>query len=64
MPENSKGFHWSMRLESLEFLSQADASVIRNSERPKAGAPDIEFTSCGGSSVGWQRSETCGPFWH
>ena len=51
MPENAKGFHWSMRLESLEFLSQADASVIRNSERPKAGAPKAEFTSGAGDGV-------------
>ena len=64
MPENAVGFHWSMHLESLEFLFRADAVAIRNSERFKVGDLDIEFTSGVGSSVEWQRSETCGSLWH
>ena len=54
MPENAKGFHWSTRLESLEFLFRADALATCDSEQLKAEVPDIEFTSGGGSGVEWR----------
>ena len=60
MPENARGFHWIMRLESLEFLFWTDALAIRESERFKVGGPNTEFSLTSAVALGWQRSETCG----